>query len=152
MFELEDKLKATGPGSGVNEGIYSPRATQACYERLADLATNVVRSGFTVIVDGTFHTREQRHLLTKVANRLHVPFRILDFQSDAATLRDRVKIRSSRGGEYSDADLPVLERQLQAIEPLSGGELAKSIVLDARRTADEIASQAVSRLNENERL
>lgn len=152
MFTIESELAASGLGVGVDEGIYSPKATQACYERLAELATAVLRSGLSVIVDATFQTGAQRDLFSEVAAREAAPFRILDFQAEREILAKRVEARAKLDTDASEADLDVLDHQLERMEPPSDRELARVIVLDARHRPDALAETAASRLSESERL
>ena len=60
--------------------------------------------------------------LGELAQSLGVPFTILDFNVDPATLRQRVSERLAQDGDASDADLSVLERQLATQQPLTPDE------------------------------
>jgi predicted kinase len=51
-----------------------------------------------------------------------VPFAIVDCQGDADVLRARISQRRQAGGDPSEADLNVLESQLQAHDELSPAE------------------------------
>ncbi len=112
--------------SDVGVGIYSSEATHSLYQRLKSLATDVVAAGFPVIVDATFLKREQRAEFCELAATLNVPFRIIPFSADPATLRQRVQQRQSRAVDASEATLAVLDRQLETYEPLDESEHARS--------------------------
>jgi aminoglycoside phosphotransferase family enzyme/predicted kinase len=99
--------------------LYSHRANDETYASLLGLAQQVVQDGFSVIVDATFLRRRQRRQFRKLAESLKVPFTILDFDVDPATLRKRVIDRLARGTDASDADLSVLEWQLATRQPLT---------------------------------
>lgn len=104
--------------------LYSAAATERTYARLAELAEAVIHAGFNVVVDATFLKRAQREQFRRLAERLRVPFQILDFPADEATLRKRLLQRKRQGGDASDATLAVLERQLRTQEPLSPDEIS----------------------------
>ncbi len=114
---------------------YSPAATAAVYQRLADLAQAVLQSGFSVIADATFLKREQRARFGAIADACGVPWRILDCQAPPEVLRERVRQRAKTGGDPSDATIEVLELQLLADEPLDAQECERRIPnLDSRGT------------------
>ena len=99
--------------------LYSHRANEETYACLLTLARQVIQDGFSVIVDATFLRRRQRRQFRKLAESLGVPFTILAFEVDPATLRRRVMERLARGTDASDADLSVLEWQLAIRQPLT---------------------------------
>ncbi len=109
-------------GAAPGEGIYSGDFTRATYRRLLDLARVMLEAGFSVVVDATFLEREWRQPFEELARRQGVPFAILDFQVPEDELRRRVAARSRRGGDASEADLAILERQLASAVPPTGEE------------------------------
>jgi predicted kinase len=116
-------------GSGVGEQLYAADATRRTYAHLARLAGDILDSGWPVIADATFTARWQRDLLRDTAQARGVAFHILDFQVPVATLRERIVKRSGEGKDASDADLAVLQHQLDTEEPLASDELADIIAI-----------------------
>ncbi len=115
--EAEEPMTAS-----VDGGIYSPAANERTYDRLAELAQDILRAGFSAIVDATFLKRAQRRRFQQLAAELGVPFQILAFDADEKTLRQRIRQRHAKGSDASDATVEVLERQLRAREPLTDDE------------------------------
>lgn len=118
-------------GSGVGKALYAADATHRTYAHLARLAGAILDSGWPVIVDATFTARWQRDLLHEVAQSHGVTFRILDFPVPVATLRERILQRSRAGNDASEADLAVLQHQLDTEEPLAIDEQAVSVRIAA---------------------
>jgi hypothetical protein len=118
-------------GSGVGAQLYAADATRRTYEHLARLAGGALDAGWPVIVDATFIARWQRDLLHKLAQSHGVTFRILDFPVPVATLRERILQRSRAGNDASEADLAVLQHQLNTEEPLDIDEQAVSVRIAA---------------------
>lgn len=104
-------------------GHYEATATHATYQRLLELAETILDAGYKAIVDATFLKREQRALFHKLAQRKRIPFCILDCRANLATLRARIEERQAKGKDPSEASPSVLEKQLQAYEPLDESEL-----------------------------
>jgi len=102
-------------GSALGTGIYSHAAGELTYSRLLLLSRHLLSAGFQVIVDATFLHRSQREPFRQLARELAVPFSILDLEVTPEVARQRLR---ARGGDASEADEAVLERQLQTYEPL----------------------------------
>lgn len=108
----------------LKEQLYNDQTTQTIYKKLASLAEVGLRSGYTMIVDGTFLRREQRQLFRQLSQRLKVPFSILTCQAQESTLRQRIVTRAAHDKDASEADLAVLDKQLSSQEALDESELS----------------------------
>jgi aminoglycoside phosphotransferase family enzyme/predicted kinase len=118
-------------GSGLNAGMYSAEETNRTYASVARLARTISAAGYPVVVDGTFLQRRHRDRFLALAADLGVPFVIVDFVARAETLRDRVRRREKKVADTSEADVRVLEDQLDRQEPLTRDEQALSVACDA---------------------
>ncbi len=116
--------------SSVGEKLYAADATRQTYARLAELADMLLDAGWPVIVDATFLARWQRDLLRAVAKDRDIEFRILDFPVPIETLKERIVRRARVGKDASEADLDVLQHQINVEEPLYKDELAEVIRSD----------------------
>lgn len=120
-------------GSRLNGGIYGEAASMATYAQLGSLAVQTIEAGYPAIVDATFLRRARRSAFHAIAASLKVPCLILDFRADAAELRRRVSQRQAAGRDASEADLAVLERQLQEDEPIDADEADRTLVVDTQQ-------------------
>jgi hypothetical protein len=114
-------------GGGINAGLYTQETSRRTYAHLAHLADGLLEAGWPVIVDAAFLERWQRDLLREIAQRRKTPFRILDIRVDHATLRERVGLRSAQGKDASEADLRVLQHQIETALPLGEDELPEVV-------------------------
>jgi len=103
----------------INAGIYSEQASQQTYAKLAELTSQVISAGYSVIVDAAFLKHEQREPFQQLAERLGVAYIILEITAPADVLRQRI---AERQNDVSDADLAVLEHQLANWQPLYDDE------------------------------
>ncbi|MFU8878241.1 MAG: AAA family ATPase [Wenzhouxiangellaceae bacterium] len=103
--------------SGLDAGLYTAEATERTYRHLADTARKLIRAGFPVLVDATFLKRNQREPFLELARSLQVPFGLIECRADESTLRQRINDRARAGNDPSEADLEVLEKQLDNVEP-----------------------------------
>ena len=129
--------------AGINAGVYSEDATAQTYAVLEQLAESVLSAGCPVIVDATFLSRAQREPFRRLAARLGVPLRVLSFQAEPEVLRQRVVARDASGRDISEADLGVLEYQLQHYEGLDADEASEVVVIDTQRpcSGQDMAAQ-----------
>lgn len=108
---------------------YAAAVSEATYARLRQLSRRALLDGHSVIVDATFLRRTERDALRRLAADLAVPCQLIDFASgaDLPLMQRRVLERAIRGGDASEADLEVLQQQLQQIEPLEPEERALAL-------------------------
>ena len=57
---------------GIRQGVYDARADEQTYYRLAELATEVLEAGYSVILDATFLSRAHRESIYELGVRLDV--------------------------------------------------------------------------------
>jgi uncharacterized protein len=105
------------------DSIYSRNASVQTYARLLENAKGILQAGYSVVVDATFLKLADRTRFHQLAIEQNVRFRILSFEADEQTLRQRIVARQATGKDASDADIAVLEQQLAAFEPLTDDEL-----------------------------
>ena len=135
-----DRLHAVGGGEAA-AGQHDPvRARpehlgRGCEQRIcrrehAAHGRAVVSAGYPVIADGTFLRADERQRFRALAEELKTPFAIVDFAAPADTLRARVERRRLAARDASEADVPVLEHQLQTAEALTASERARAVTCE----------------------
>jgi len=102
--------------------LYSPEITQRTYARLQQLARELLRAGYTVIVDAAFLKQAERAQFLRLAEEMSVPFVIASIQAGNDSLRVRIIQRHATANDASEADLAVLEKLRHTHEPLSQSE------------------------------
>jgi aminoglycoside phosphotransferase family enzyme/predicted kinase len=132
--------------SGVDQGLYGPDMTRRTYDRLQELARTIVSCGYSVIVDATFLKRAERATFRELAEESGTPFVIVEVSAARATLERRVAAREIEGSDASEANLGVLAKQLETVEPLSTGEreFAVEVSTDEKIDYAELASRIIA--------
>ena len=113
--------------SEIDSGIYSAQASLQTYKKLAELASEIICAGYSVIVDAAFLKHEQREPFQLLASRLGVPYIILEVTAPSDVLRQRI---IKRKNDVSDADLAVLEHQLTSWQALKKDEINSAISIN----------------------
>ncbi|WP_245675883.1 AAA family ATPase [Halofilum ochraceum] len=116
--------------SGMAAGIYTPEAGRRTYERLLEQAGRLLHAGWPVVVDAAFLTRDQREPFLALARGRGVPGVVLDVTAPEAVLRERVRARSQRRDDASEADEAVLEHQIDLREPVTADEADRIVTVD----------------------
>ncbi|WP_038767371.1 bifunctional aminoglycoside phosphotransferase/ATP-binding protein [Burkholderia pseudomallei] len=109
---------------------YTPQQIDAQYERLRALARDVLRAGYTALVDATFLSHARRARFFALARELGVPVYVLDFHASRACLERRVDARAAARDDRSDAGAAVLATQRASADPLDADERARTIGFD----------------------
>ena len=122
--------------SEVDGGLYTDKVTRRTYVRLLEIARTLLRSGSTVIVDAAFLKQAQRNAFRVLAQRLGLPFFILDCQLSENILLNRVLSRKREGRDASEANAAVLTHQLATHEPLTDAEKGYAIIIDTTHGID----------------
>jgi predicted kinase len=133
----------TNSHAALSEGIYTPEANEKTYQKLTELADQVLRACYPVTLDATNLKRAQRDRLRDVAENLGLPSLIIALKADEATLKRRITKRQQDGEKVAEADLAVLEKQLANRELLNEDELGCTVTVDTDAPA---ASQTLVKL------
>lgn len=114
---------------GAGEGLYTQQAGERTYRHLAHLAGVLLDADWPVVIDAACLQRWQRDLFRDLARRLEVGFRVLDVQADPVVLRERIAKRVAQGADASDADLGILQHQMETAQPLAEDESADVVAV-----------------------
>jgi aminoglycoside phosphotransferase family enzyme/predicted kinase len=137
-------------GAGIGAGIYEPAARAKIYRELAEMAECVLSTGQHTIVDAAFLGREDRQLFRDLAERLEVPFVIVDVQAQPDELRRRLERRSAEGADASEAGVDILSYQQEHAEPLDTAELECTVSVSSDTNLDVSAVVAAIKKRRDE--
>lgn len=116
-------------GSGLNTGLYRPKATEETYASLRSRARLLLQDGWSVVVDAAFLREAERRSFAELAQAVGCPFHILACEAEPDELRRRISARQAAGADASEATLAVLEQQFGWLEPLGEAERSRSLAL-----------------------
>lgn len=126
---------------------YTTAVTEELFQHhLPGLAAQLLAWNFSIIVDATYGQYRHRQAMVAVAARAGVPCLILDLRTPLHLLQQRIRQRQRVGGNASDADLAVLQRQLDRQQPLSRQERARAISIEPGWTLSAVHSAIADRL------
>jgi predicted kinase len=123
-------------------GLYERAATESTYETLIQHCETGLQAGFTMLADATFLHRRHRRRFLDLAARLGVQVMILDCTAPVTILQDRIRERAATQKDASDADLAILQHQLDEHDKLD--ERERQFVIPV--ATDEITDQMIAEL------
>lgn len=96
----------------VHLNLYGQKMTELTYQTMLDAAKSTLKAGFSVILDATFLEFGRRQQVRELADvhGVSLHFYWLDIAQDV--LKARIGARSKEKSDISDADLSVLNKQL----------------------------------------
>lgn len=120
-------------------GLYTSRASERTYARLADIARSALAAGLDVIADAAFLDSQLRMRWIDLALGAGACPVVLACDAPPDVLRERV---AARHGDPSDAGLDVLEGQLRMAQAIEPGEVHWRVQVDTRGEidADQLAA------------
>jgi predicted kinase len=128
--------------------LYTEEATEKTYQRLADLAGQVLAAGFPVIVDAASLKQKERALLASVAESQGLPFTLIHCEAPEALRREWIR---KRQGDASEATEELLDAQHSWFEPLTAEEKTHTVHLhtDQEHVAEAVADRIRQHLGIN---
>lgn len=110
----------------VGNSMYSADASRRTFERLHDIAREILAAGYTVIVDAAFLRQNERDLFRNLATEMALPFAIATTEAAPQLLQSRIAQRMAQADDASEADLAVLAMLQKVQEELTPQEQAST--------------------------
>jgi uncharacterized protein len=122
-------------GSALDQGLYTAQTTDALYAHLERSADALVSGGERVLVDATFLSEARRDAFRREAARRGAAFVIVHCTAPREVLVERITRRNSANDDPSEADVAVLDVQLQRYEPPASSD-ATVLTVDTSQPLD----------------
>ncbi len=119
IFDLDETADSR---SSVAQGIYTEAANRELYGRMHELAATILRARHDVILDAAYLRFSEREHVRKIAADCNAGLVFVQTHAPVNILRDRINKRADSSKEASEANLAVLEHQLENAEPLTRAE------------------------------
>jgi len=115
------------------EGIYTPAYNQATYAKLLAQAETALRGGQSIIIDATFRSQTDRARFRQLAERLQVPFYIIQTGCSEQLVKERLEARQQNPAEVSDGRWELFYRQQAEFVPPTAWE-GRHIYIDTGKS------------------
>ncbi len=108
-----DAIRKRLAASHTDLPLYSEAMTALTYQSMFSAACEALAAGMSVILDATFLDPVRRNEARELAQRMGVAPTFFWLDIPEQQIRRQIDARSDRGKDISDADMAVLETQLQ---------------------------------------
>ena len=112
-------------------------------------AAGCLKAGKGVIVDATFKNREHRERFAALGERTATPLLFIECRADESQTFARLRARSGRSGEVSDATPGIYLRQREEFAPMDDLPPSIHMVVDTDADPDLLVAGVLERLREN---
>lgn len=132
-------LDSTSPQQeSFNAGIYTPEFSRRTYDRMLALAEAGLSAGKPVVLDGSYHSQQERTLVKELGQKLGVRLLFVLCHCSETTTRKRLAIRAQDQEAVSDGRWEIYLKQKKGFSTPS--ELADDeiIHLNTEATVDEL--------------
>jgi hypothetical protein len=143
---VRKELAGVSPGTSaratLGEGIYDRRHTELTYREMLSRAERLLRLGESVVLDATFGAADQRSAARSVAERAFADLVELRCDADPDIVAQRLRLRSRRVTEVSDAD-----EQIGAALAATADRWPEASRVDTSRDLDRAVHDALAAIN-----
>jgi len=138
------RLAGIAPGERGGD-IYTPEWHRRTYQQLENLTREQLSKGASVIVDGTFIRRSDRHAFAALASAAGCDLVILRLHCPPTTVRQRMASRAKEAYSISDGNWEVYLHQSAALEEPGSAE-GQVIEIDATLSPELMVEQVLEKL------
>jgi len=138
---LAGRAAAPAAADGYLGGIYSAAYNEATYRALLEAAERALAAGESALLDATFRRKADREAFRALAQRLDVPFFLLETRCPEALVKERLDRRRHDPTEISDGRWEIFPQQKAEFERPEVGE---SIVVDSSLLLPEAVDRALT--------
>jgi aminoglycoside phosphotransferase family enzyme/predicted kinase len=127
-------------------GIYSGDITRRTYDRAYELAEQIIRRGQAVIIDASFRSRDERRAAMNLAQKLGVPFYIIECFCPDAVARKRLENRMLDKNNPSDGRWEILQEQKKHYEEINEVPCGSHWIVDTSAGSEIIRQEIIRQL------
>lgn len=109
--------------------LYTQETSAKTFKKIADYTTYLCQQDFGVIVDATFLKKADRMSFHTLANKLTIPFHIVECATLKTQAEEWLIERLQNATDPSEATPEVLENQSMSVEPISTEEAPFTITI-----------------------
>ena len=126
---------------GWDQAEYAPAVTERTYAEMLERAERMIGEGHSVVLDGCYGTRNERHAAVKLARHIKVPMLLLECRASEEIIRERLEKRAAKNGSVSDGRWEFYHRQVKEFEAPEEIRGDSRVVLDRSRPIEELMDE-----------
>jgi len=128
------------------KGIYGDEFTRKTYARALEIASEKMKEGKSVIIDGSYKNRTYRQEAIDAANKLDADFFIIECICPDDVIKKRLEARKSNKKEASDGRWEIYQAQKDSFDEITEIPDISHIVLDTSLNPEESTYEALQKI------
>jgi aminoglycoside phosphotransferase family enzyme/predicted kinase len=129
-----------------HQGIYSPDFSRKTYQALFDRALALLKSGQSVILDGSFKKQVDRQEALATARKVNADFLLIECQCSEEEIQRRMARRATEKNELSDGRWEIFSDQKKDYEKVEGIPSDLYLSLNTELSPEECLGQIFQHL------
>ena len=126
---------------GWDQAEYAPAVTERTYAEMLERAERLVGEGHSVVLDGCYAKRAERHAAVKLSRHIKVPLLLLECRASEEVIRERLEKRAAKNGSVSDGRWEIYHQQVKQFEPPEEIPGDSRVVLDRSKPIEELMEE-----------
>lgn len=129
------------------QGIYSDDISRRTYDRAYELAELEIKSGKPVIIDASFKRRIERQKAFQMAQRLHIPFYIIECTCRDEIVKMRLEKRSQEKNNASDGRWEIYAAQKNDFDEINEAAADNYFKIDTSDNPEILRQEIIRKIN-----
>ena len=129
------------------QGIYSDDISRRTYDRAYELAELEIKSGKPVIIDASFKRRIERQKAFLMAQRLHIPFYIIECTCRDEIVKMRLEKRSQEKNNASDGRWEIYAAQKSDFDEINEAAAVNYFKIDTSDNPEILRQEIIRKIN-----
>ena len=128
------------------QGIYTDEISRLTYKKAYELAAQHIRQGRPVIIDASFKRRSERQKAHQLAERLGVPFYIIECTCPDEITRKRLEKRTGEKDNASDGRWEIFHRQKNDFDKINEIAAKYHLQIDTSANPEKTRQQIIEKI------
>ncbi|MGV8059510.1 MAG: AAA family ATPase [Smithellaceae bacterium] len=129
------------------QGIYSEDISRLTYDKAYELANSAIKSGKPVIIDASFKRRSERQKAMQMAQKLDIPFYIIECTCRDEIVKLRLDKRAQEKTNASDGRWEIYAAQKNDFDEIDEVSDSQHFKIDTSENPEILRQKIVERIN-----
>ncbi|PKN71739.1 MAG: hypothetical protein CVU54_01580 [Deltaproteobacteria bacterium HGW-Deltaproteobacteria-12] len=132
------------------QGIYSDEISRRTYDRAYEIADAAIKSGQAVIIDASFKKRSERQKAMQLAQKLTVPFYMIECTCRDEIVKIRLDKRAQEKDNASDGRWEIFQEQKKDFDEVTEVPAANYFKIDTSDNPERIRQNIIRRIKQGQ--
>lgn len=151
---LRKELLNINPTDRHNEdfgrGIYSDDISRLTYDKAYELAQSEIKSGKPVIIDASFKRRSERQKAVQMAQRLNIPFYVIECTCRDEIVKMRLDKRVQEKTNASDGRWEIFQEQKNDFDEINEIAAENYFKIDTSEDPESVRQNIIQRIKQDQ--